>query len=218
MSTSARPIPQTAGRPAVEVRPFPYDAVSAPRPVHGFIAREPELTAAELSEREARARSLGREEGQAEARQEFEKRLAKERESLSAAVREFCRDREGYFQKIESEVVQLALSIARKILHREAQIDPLLLVGIVHVALEKIDGATAVRLRVHPQNSAEWQRYLGARLEPGEMPEIIEDPSRGSDTCTLETSMGTAEIGLEAQLKEIEQGLTDLLAARPGVS
>jgi hypothetical protein len=27
--------------------------------------------------------------------------------------------------------------------------------------------------------------------------------------------MGTAELGLEVQLKEIEQGLMDLLAARP---
>ena len=49
--------------------------------------------------------------------------------------------------------MQLALSIARKILHREAQLDPLLLAGIVRVALEKIDGATEVVLRVHPQKS-----------------------------------------------------------------
>jgi len=30
--------------------------------------------------------------------------------------------------------------------------------------------------------------------------------------------MGTAVVGLELQLKEIEQGLMDLLAARPGDS
>ena len=33
--------------------------------------------------------------------------------------------------------------------------------------------------------------------------------------CILETELGTTELGLEAQLKEIEQGFFDLLAQRP---
>jgi flagellar biosynthesis/type III secretory pathway protein FliH len=45
---------------------------------------------------------------------------------------------------------------------------------------------------------------------------MVEDPAQPQDRCTLETSMGTATVGLEVQLKEIEQGLMDLLAARPG--
>ena len=54
------------------------------------------------------------------------------------------------------------------------------------------------------------------QLDPADLPEIVEDPAQPPDRCTLETSMGTAVIGLEVQLKEIEQGLMDLLAARPG--
>ena len=46
--------------------------------------------------------------------------------------------------------MQLALAIARKILHREAQVDPLLLAGMVRVALEKIESHTKVSVRVHP--------------------------------------------------------------------
>ena len=48
------------------------------------------------------------------------------------------------------------------------------------------------------------------------MPEIVEDPSQPLDACVLETAMGTAAFGLEVQLKEIEHGLMDILAARPG--
>ena len=55
-----------------------------------------------------------------------------------------------------------------------------------------------------------------AQLDPADRPEIVEDPAQPLDRCTLETSMGTAMIGLEVQLKEIEQGLMDVLAARPG--
>jgi flagellar assembly protein FliH len=119
---------------------------------------------------------------------------------------------------VEAEVVQLALSIARKILHREAQLDPLLLAGIVRVALEKIDGATGVVLRIPPQDAADWRRYLTTHLEPADVPEILEDPAQPPDCCVLQTSMGTAILGLDVQLKEIEQGFMDLLAARPGAA
>ena len=144
--------------------------------------------------------------------------MARERASLAAALAHFSRDRANYFQKVESEVVQLALAIARKILHREAQVDPLLLAGIARVALEKIDGATTVVLRLHPQNASDWRGYLATQLDPAYLPEIVEDASQSPDSCTLETSMGQTSLGLDVQMKEIEQGLLDLLAARPGVS
>jgi flagellar assembly protein FliH len=171
---------------------------------------------ADAAAREAAARAQGQQEGHAEARRIFDEQLARERSSLAAALAQFTRDRAAYFQQVEGEVLQLALSIAHKILHREAQLDPLLLAGIVRVALEKIDAATGVVLRVHPQNAADWRRYLSTHLQPADLPEMVEDPAQPQDRCRLETSMGTATVGLEVQLKEIEQGLMDLLAARPG--
>ena len=76
---------------------------------------------------------------------------------------QFAAQREGYFQRVESEVVQLALSIARKILHREAQIDPLLLAGIVRVALESLNDGTQVRLRANPAGDSLLARLLQPR-------------------------------------------------------
>jgi flagellar assembly protein FliH len=230
MSTSPRLspeacVPDEAGSPS-DIQPFPYATIppgGPARPVTSDGRGEGALRAwavdGDLDDsavREAQARAQGREEGRAEARKIFEEQLARERASLTAALAQFTRDRAAYFPKIEGEVVELALSIARKILHREAQLDPLLLAGIVRVALEKIDGATGVRLRIHPQNAADWRRYLSTRLDPADLPEIVEDASQPPDCCALETSMGTATVGLEVQLKEIEQGLMDLLAARPG--
>jgi flagellar biosynthesis/type III secretory pathway protein FliH len=214
MSSSPRPSP-AATLPAVptaaEVMPFPYDAIAP-----GGAAESGGSDGA--AQREAQARTQGWQEGQGEALQTFAEKLARERASLAAALAQFTQDRATYFQKVEAEVVQLALSIAGKILHREAQLDPLLLAGIVRVALEKIDGATGVVLRLHPQNAADWRRYLSTQLEPSDLPQIVEDPAQEPDRCTLETSMGTAVMGLEIQLKEIEQGLMDLLAARPGAA
>lgn len=219
MSTSPRRAPDTSdaisdAAPRGRFQPFPYDAVSAGAP-RSQVSFEPAENPAAAGH-EARLLAQGRQEGQDEARKIFEEQLGQVRASLAAALSQFTRDRAAYFATVEAEVVQLALAIARKILHREAQLDPLLLAGIVRVALEQIDGATGVVLRIHPQDRAEWARFLSTHLDPADLPEILEDPAQPPDQCTLETSMGTTTIGLEVQLKEIEHGLMDLLAARPG--
>ncbi len=230
MSSSPSRAPAAASPAASKfsaaLEPFPYESIppgaSARRSVAdglaGFSDSATEGSAADIAARQNQARVQGRQEGLGEARKSFDEQLGRERLNLTAALAQFTRDRATYFQKVEGEVVQLALSIARKIMHREAQLDPLLLAGIVRVALEKIDGATGVVLRIHPENAADWRRYLGIQLDPADRPEIVEDPAQPLDRCTLETSMGTAMIGLEVQLKEIEQGLMDLLAARPGTN
>ena len=209
---------------APEVLPFAYGEAlvrpgqpNFPRSEHrmpgqgGSEASAPTLAV----EREAQARELGRQQGVLEGRTKFDERLAKEREVLAHALTDFARDRAAYYQKMEEECVRLALSIARKVLHREAQVDPLLLMGIVRVALEKMEGATGVALLVHPQQAEDWRRYLASRLDPADLPEIVEDPAIDLEQCRLRTSMGTSDLALELQLKEIEQGLMDLLAARP---
>jgi flagellar assembly protein FliH len=209
-----------AGSAQPQVSPFPYSEVAGcqVQGSSGQMARsgsDASTLAAQAVEREARSRELGRQQGELDARARFEESLAHERSSLAKAVTDFRRERAGYYQKIEEEAVRLALSIARKVLHREAQVDPLLLMGIVRVALGRIEGATEVTLAVRPEKAADWRRFLGSAMEPAELPEVVEDAAMALDECELRTSMGSAALGLEVQLKEIELGLMDLLAARP---
>jgi len=219
MSTSPSRAPEKPAICPPTVEAFPYDAVSEAA-VHLSYLKTTEIPAsaavAESASRETQAHARGLREGQAEAQKKFEEQLARERSAVAAALAQFTGDRAAYFQNVEREVVQLSLSIAGKILHREAQVDPLLLAGIARVALEKIEGATGVVLRVHPQNAGDWRRFLSLELDPADLPQFVEDPAQNPDTCMLETAMGTAILGLDVQLKEIEQGLMDLLAARPG--
>jgi flagellar assembly protein FliH len=156
-------------------------------------------------------------EGEARAQALFAQKLAQEHELVSKAVADFKQERNDYYQKIEVEVVQLALAIARRILHREAAADPLLLAGIVRVALDKLENKTEVVLRVHPNVASEWRAFFASKAEPGHAPEVVEDSTLGADHCLLQTSLGSTELGLETQLKEVEQGLSDLQAQRPKV-
>jgi flagellar assembly protein FliH len=180
-------------------------------------ARQVELDAAraEIAERVRAARQEGYAEAEKRLRAEYEAKLQGARDAIEKAIGEFARQRESYFERVEEEIVNLSLSIARKILHREAQIDPLLLVGLVHVALEKLGAGTRVRLRVNPGKVASWEEHFREAAGGGPAPEVAADAALGPEECTLETDVGTTSIGLETHLKEIEQGFFDLLAQRP---
>jgi len=161
--------------------------------------------------REAQAREIGKLEGEAKARSQYEEELREERQRVSVTLKQFAHARTDYFEKVEGEVVQLALSIARKILHREAQIDPDLLMGLVRYTLEKLRDGTRVRLRVHPSQVAVWGEIAEEDWE------VAGDSKLEEGVCVVETELGTTVVGVDAQLKEIEQGLMDLLAQRPEV-
>ncbi len=44
---------------------------------------------------------------------------------------------------------------------------------------------------------------------------VEEDASLSDQDCILGTELGSANFGLDTQLKEVEQGFFDLLALRP---
>lgn len=183
-------------------------------------APSPALVSEEqIQAREGRARKegweKGRKDGEAQAREEYEKRLSAERGTLALAVREFASERETYFSRVEGEVVELALAIARKILHREAQVDSLLLAGVVRIGLEKTAVGTQVRLRVPPDQTQAWQEFFSQQPDLPSVPELMGDAALGPGQCRLETELGSTDLTLEVQLKEIEQGFFDLLAQRP---
>jgi flagellar assembly protein FliH len=168
-----------------------------------------------LEQREKQAFEQGLQEGEGRMKNLMEQALAASRAAIVKAVEEFKVQRESYFNRIEPEVVQLALSIARKILHREAQMDTLLLAGMVHVALEKVEQGTRVRLRAHPDEIHFWNRHFSDAGALPVSPEIIGDATLQRGECALETEIGNTQICLDTQLKEIEQGFFDLLDQRP---
>ena len=176
------------------------------------------VTEDEARAREEQARAAGRKEGEAQARARFERELNSTQEAVAKALESFGREREAYFCRVEAEVVKLAIGIARKILHREVQVDPSLLAGVVRVALEKIAAGTSVRLRVHPDHVYAWHDFFANQQELRPTPELVGDATLSTGHCVLETALGTTELTLEAQLAEIERGFFDLLAQRPVIT
>ena len=160
------------------------------------------------------ARKEAYEAGRKSAEDERSAMLIAASESLTKAIEEFRLSRDQYLAQVEREVVQLSLAIAERILHREAQMDPLLLSGAVRVALGQLAESTEVRLRVPIGEEQMWAEML--RLMPNLPlhPELAVDERMKIGECTIETKLGSVDIGIRAQLTEIERGFFDLLADR----
>jgi flagellar assembly protein FliH len=196
--------------PEPEVMSFPYSEVGGTGPPEAWNSQK------EQQRREEAAREAGRREGEERLQARFDAQLLEIRKNVAASLDEFARQRREYFRTVESEVVQLALAIARKVLRRETQLDPLLLAGMVRVALEQTAQATHVIVRVAPNHVSDFRVFFARHMQEN-APEVVEDASLPPEQCVLHTELGTTTIGPEVQLKEIEQGLADLQAAKPRV-
>jgi flagellar assembly protein FliH len=159
------------------------------------------------------ARSEARTEARCEWEKELEERVAEERSTILKVCEEFRRERVRYFAGVEAEVVKLALAIAARVLHREAKLDPLLLTGVVRVALEKVAEDSTTALRVPVSAVEMWREVFVVRSESS--PRIVGDERLSAGECVLETNIGRVELGVSAQLEEIERGFFDLMQQRP---
>jgi flagellar assembly protein FliH len=160
---------------------------------------------------------IARNEAKIEARRdwesELEDRIVEERALILKIGEEFHRERTKYFAGVECEVVKLALAIAARVLHREAKLDPLLLSGAVRVALEKVAEDSTTVLHVPMSELEMWQRAFVLAPEPSL--QLVGDERLGPGECVLNTNVGKVELGVNAQLEEIERGFFDLMQRRP---
>ncbi|HUH62912.1 MAG TPA: FliH/SctL family protein [Terracidiphilus sp.] len=176
---------------------------------------EVEMTEAELAARVRQERADAAAQAEQKLRQEYEQKLIAARSPLASSLKEFAAQRDDYFARVEAEVVQLSLSIAAKILHREAQVDPMLVATLVRMAVEKMREESSVTIRVGAGRASAWKQFFAATANAARIA-VVEDAQLTDQDCLLETELGTANFGLDSQLKEVEQGFFDLLALRPG--
>jgi len=198
-------------------------AAGASRTVHRLgkdAEEESRLSAAfevRLAEEVQRAFETGRGRG-------FEEGRAAEREALAEGARArdegrieqaarlaecFHVERERYFEVVEPEVVKLALAVAGRILRRESQMDALLLSGAVRVALGQLSASTQVRLRVPSADLELWKDTISHLPNLAVKPTVVAGENMRLGECAMETEFGSVDLGVAAQLREIERGFFD---------
>lgn len=170
-----------------------------------------------LAEESRKSFEAGREQGRREGRQaEREAQAAaqsgaEERHARQAAqlIENMAQERDRYLHKVEHEVVKLALVVAARILRREAQMDPLLLTGAVRVALGQLSASTQVRLKVPAAELELWTESIALLPNLAVKPAVVAGEGMLLGDCAIETDLGSVDLGIRAQLGEIERGFFD---------
>jgi len=114
----------------------------------------------------------------------------------------------------EGDLLKLAISIARRVLHRELTLDPESIEGLIRVALEKLQSRELCRIRVHPDQENAIRSAL-ERFSNSQKVELIADSSMQCGDVVFETMHGNLDASIEAQLREIERGFADRLRRLP---
>jgi len=177
------------------------------------IVRSESEIAAEMQRSFEAGRKRGFDEGRiAEREAQSGARSAEEKwrgEQLAALLQNFTMEREKYLHEVEHEVVELALAVAARILRREAQMDPLLLTGAVRVALGQLSNTTKVTLRVPEAELELWKEAIAHIPNLPVQPAVQAGDGMRLGDCIVETELGSVDLGIRAQLGEIERGFFD---------
>jgi flagellar assembly protein FliH len=161
-------------------------------------------------QRAREAHDAGVREGEAAGRQRGAAELQPVIDRLARCIEEIGGLRGRLRAEAESDLVQLSLAIARRVLRRELAIDPDALHGLILGALEKLQGQEISRVRVHPAHVALVTESLLQNSASAKV-EVMADPSRELGTVIFETRHGNLDASVDSQLQEIERGLADRL-------
>lgn len=113
-------------------------------------------------------------------------------------------------QQSERDMVQLALMVARRIVHREVSLDPELVAAMAHVALQKLSSSSPATIRLNPDDytvvARASERWTGSQVT------VMPDPSVARGGCLVESEFGRIDATIDRQFDEMARAL---LGAQP---
>ena len=163
------------------------------------------VSAAELARREGEIHLSAVHKTERRLQQEYESALSTSRSELLRSLSSLQHDRAAYFRDMQTEVVRLALVVARTVVERELKANPAILEVVVRDVLERMEHSARIRVRVPSADLAAWQLVLS--LENEQQIDLASDNALSTGQCILEGTLGFIEFDIERRLAEIERAL-----------
>lgn len=145
--------------------------------------------------------------GQESGLQMAEKKTEAVVKRFSRSVEEVAGLREKMIKSAERDLVELSIEIAKKLVHREVQLDEKIIATLVRVALDRLTMKKGIKVTVNPLDfevlNGELKNLLG---EEGSIDLKVDEDLRRGD-CLVESDHGSIDARISEQFKEIEEGL-----------
>jgi flagellar assembly protein FliH len=124
---------------------------------------------------------------------------------VAQTIEELGGFRQTLIQQTERQMVQLALTIARRVVHREVSIDPELAAALAHVALDKLGTTTPATIRLNPEDytivAQDGERWGSSVVT------VVPDPSIARGGCLVESDFGCVDATIDRQFDELSRAL-----------
>ncbi len=150
-------------------------------------------------------------QGEAAGRKSALAELEEKLRSLSRAIENAASHKARLREEAEHDVVRLAMAIARRVLHREIQVDEEAILGLVKAAFQNANMREVTQVRVHPQFVSVLQNHLQSVGAPVSI-QLTGDASLELGGVILETARGSLDASADTQLDEIGRGFADAMS------
>lgn len=186
-------------------------AVSEPSEATGYLTDEA------LSCARDEARRAGWEQGLSEGRIAARGELRLQAERMQQLLEQLAVPLAQTNDAVKEELVLLAMTIAKEILHRELTVKPADIHELVATAIKALSaGSRHVRVHLHPEDA----HLLSAHLEVNEGGswKIIEDVSMSRGGCMVDSGSSHVDMRLETRLQEMLTRFQDHAVPRAEVA
>ena len=149
-------------------------------------------------------------EVEAELGEKFEARCAAVRAGVDEIVQAVLAEREAAWRGMETEIIDVAMEIARKVVKEEVALNPAVVERVVKDALRRVSDRSSLRILVNPDD---LQHVRDNREEilhaiDGVQGLVIDGDRRvGPGGCVIETAGGSIDAKIETQLDQAEAAL-----------
>lgn len=188
--------------PATPIPADPPVAVALPTPAELAITHEQQARLAAL-EREAFTKGYA--QGERAGLEAGGKRAEAMLRRVAQTLEDLAGLRQSLIRDTERQMVQLALTLARRVVHREVSLDPELTGALAHVALEKLATTTPATIRLHPddytivtQDGPKWGSTTVT---------VVPDPAIPRGGCIVESDFGYVDATIDRQFEELSRVL-----------
>jgi len=134
--------------------------------------------------------------------------------SLQEVLEQFRNIRQEAYQRIEKEVVELALAIAKQVICREISLDREIVVCVAREALTKVDDPGKIKIKMSPSDLQfinETKYQLSNLIENIDNVTLEAEDSIQNGGCIIESDLGEIDARIEKQLQAVEESFKTVM-------
>lgn len=145
----------------------------------------------------------GLQEALAAGQQELQARVAILQRLMQSLTEPFAELDEA----VETELLSLAMLVAKQVIRRELATDPALVLSIIRESVALLPVASRrITLQLHPQDAQLVREHLSAPVEEGQW-QIVEDAACTRGSCVVSTVHARIDASIEQQVARIAEGV-----------